>query len=136
MYFLNYVDRNAIAQARLNNFEEDLGLVGNQFNTAVSMYATPPPPSLGPSNIQSYMLTIVQSLRWLRPHANPQQHAHHPHQARYLHELLDAGLGRCVCLHGPRSQLRRHRRLSILPWYHRGPVLPRSDIHALHLLHA
>lgn len=37
MYFLNYVDRNAIAQARLNDLEEDLGLVGNQFNTCVSM---------------------------------------------------------------------------------------------------
>jgi hypothetical protein len=37
MYFLNYVDRNAIAQARLNNLEEDLGMSGVQFNTAVSM---------------------------------------------------------------------------------------------------
>ena len=38
MYFLNYVDRNAIAQARLNNLEEDLGMSGNDFNTCVSMY--------------------------------------------------------------------------------------------------
>jgi hypothetical protein len=37
MYFLNYVDRNAIAQARLNNLEEDLGMSGVQFNTTVSM---------------------------------------------------------------------------------------------------
>jgi hypothetical protein len=37
MYFLNYVDRNAIAQARLNNLEKDLGMSGLQFNTAVSM---------------------------------------------------------------------------------------------------
>ena len=33
----NYLDRNNIAQARLNSFEEDLGLVGNQFNVAVSI---------------------------------------------------------------------------------------------------
>lgn len=33
----NYLDRNNIAQARLNTFEEDLGLVGNQFNVAVSI---------------------------------------------------------------------------------------------------
>lgn len=33
----NYLDRNAIAQARLNNLEDDLGLVGNQFNVAVSI---------------------------------------------------------------------------------------------------
>lgn len=25
-------------QAKLNNFEKDLGLVGNQFNTAVSIF--------------------------------------------------------------------------------------------------
>jgi MFS family permease len=38
MYFLNYVDRNAIAQARLNDIEEDLGMTGDtQFNTAVSI---------------------------------------------------------------------------------------------------
>ncbi|KAK1996656.1 major facilitator superfamily transporter, partial [Colletotrichum falcatum] len=37
MYFLNYVDRNAIAQARLDNLEQDLGMSGTQFNTAVSI---------------------------------------------------------------------------------------------------
>jgi MFS family permease len=37
MYWLNFLDRNAITLARLNNFEEDLGLVGNQYNTAVSI---------------------------------------------------------------------------------------------------
>ncbi|KAI9152276.1 transporter [Paramyrothecium foliicola] len=37
MYFLNYVDRNAIAQARLNDLEEDLGMSGTEFNTTVSI---------------------------------------------------------------------------------------------------
>ncbi|KAI2473780.1 MFS transporter [Annulohypoxylon bovei var. microspora] len=37
MYFLNYIDRNAIAQARLNHFEQDLNMSGNEFNTAVSI---------------------------------------------------------------------------------------------------
>ncbi|EXJ58529.1 hypothetical protein A1O7_05955 [Cladophialophora yegresii CBS 114405] len=37
LYLFNYLDRNNIAQARLNSFEEDLGLVGNNFNTAVSI---------------------------------------------------------------------------------------------------
>ena len=30
MYFMNYLDRNAIANARLNNIEADLGLKGSQ----------------------------------------------------------------------------------------------------------
>jgi hypothetical protein len=37
MYFLNYLDRNAIAQARLNGLEDDLGLVGTQYNTCISI---------------------------------------------------------------------------------------------------
>ncbi|KAK7212745.1 hypothetical protein V2G26_019923 [Clonostachys chloroleuca] len=37
MYFLNYVDRNAIAQARLNNLEKDLNMKGSEFNTTVSI---------------------------------------------------------------------------------------------------
>lgn len=37
LYMFNYLDRNNIAQARLNNFDKDLKLVGDQFNTAVSI---------------------------------------------------------------------------------------------------
>ena len=31
MYFMNYLDRSAIANARLNGLEKDLGLVGTQY---------------------------------------------------------------------------------------------------------
>jgi hypothetical protein len=31
------LDRNAIAQARLNGLEEDLGLEGSQYNTCISI---------------------------------------------------------------------------------------------------
>ncbi|KAJ9150396.1 Major facilitator superfamily transporter [Pleurostoma richardsiae] len=37
LYLFNYLDRNNIAQARLDSFEQDLGLHGNQFNVAVSI---------------------------------------------------------------------------------------------------
>lgn len=37
MYFLNYLDRNSIAQARLDNLEKDLHLKGNQYNTCISI---------------------------------------------------------------------------------------------------
>ncbi|OAK99377.1 MFS general substrate transporter [Phaeosphaeriaceae sp. SRC1lsM3a] len=37
LYFFNYMDRNNIAQAKLDSFEKDLGLRGNQFNVAVSI---------------------------------------------------------------------------------------------------
>ncbi|EXF80931.1 hypothetical protein CFIO01_03439 [Colletotrichum fioriniae PJ7] len=37
MYFMNYLDRNALPQARLNTLEEDLGLKGVEYNTAISI---------------------------------------------------------------------------------------------------
>ncbi|KAJ9650163.1 hypothetical protein H2198_010525 [Neophaeococcomyces mojaviensis] len=37
LYLFNYLDRNNIAQAKLNTFEKDLNLKGSQFNTAVSI---------------------------------------------------------------------------------------------------
>ncbi|GAB7336603.1 hypothetical protein MBLNU13_g09856t2 [Cladosporium sp. NU13] len=37
LYMFNYLDRNNISQAKLNSFEADLGLKGDQFNTAVSI---------------------------------------------------------------------------------------------------
>ncbi|KAK5943519.1 hypothetical protein PMZ80_004527 [Knufia obscura] len=35
---LNYLDRNNIATARLGNFEADIGLVGTQYNTIISIF--------------------------------------------------------------------------------------------------
>ncbi|KAK8876683.1 transporter [Apiospora arundinis] len=37
LYLNNYLDRTNIAQARLNTFEEDLGLSGDDYNTAVAV---------------------------------------------------------------------------------------------------
>lgn len=60
MYFLNYVDRNAIAQARLNNLEKDLGMSGVEFNTAVSMYVSNPP--YNPTRNERKNVLILPSL--------------------------------------------------------------------------
>ncbi|KAK1531197.1 major facilitator superfamily transporter [Colletotrichum paranaense] len=38
LYMFNYLDRNNLAQAKLDKFEADLGLVGEQFNTAVAIF--------------------------------------------------------------------------------------------------
>ncbi|CZR52008.1 related to allantoate permease [Phialocephala subalpina] len=37
LYLFNYLDRNNIAQTKLNSFEKDLGLKGYQYNTAISI---------------------------------------------------------------------------------------------------
>ncbi|KAF9763240.1 hypothetical protein IL306_003209 [Fusarium sp. DS 682] len=38
LYILNYLDRNNIATARLGNFEKDIGLVAEQYNTIISIF--------------------------------------------------------------------------------------------------
>lgn len=37
LYLFNYLDRASIAQARLSSLDEDLGLVGSQFSSAVAV---------------------------------------------------------------------------------------------------
>lgn len=37
MYWLNFLDRNAITLARLNGFEEELGLSSTEYSTAISI---------------------------------------------------------------------------------------------------
>lgn len=37
LLILNYLDRNALASARVQGIEADLGMVGTQFNTAISV---------------------------------------------------------------------------------------------------
>lgn len=38
MYFLNFLDRNAIVNGKLNNLDKDLKLKGTQYNTCVSIF--------------------------------------------------------------------------------------------------
>lgn len=37
MYFFNFLDRNALVNAKLNSLEVDLGLKGSQYNTLISI---------------------------------------------------------------------------------------------------
>jgi hypothetical protein len=37
MYFLNFLDRNALVNGKLNSLTEDLNLKGTQYNTCVSI---------------------------------------------------------------------------------------------------
>lgn len=37
MYIMNYIDRNALPQARVQGLEDDLGLRGVQYNVVLSL---------------------------------------------------------------------------------------------------
>ncbi|KAF2032047.1 hypothetical protein EK21DRAFT_110261 [Setomelanomma holmii] len=37
MYFFNFLDRNALVNAKLNSLDKDLGLKGTQYNTLISI---------------------------------------------------------------------------------------------------
>ncbi len=53
MYILNYVDRNALPAARIQNLEADLGLVGVDYNVVLSL------------TFIGYILMQGASLRWI-----------------------------------------------------------------------
>lgn len=111
MYFLNYVDRNAIAQARLNNLEDDLGMTGVQFNTCVSILFVGYVLMQVPSSEQSCLVEDWQE-------ADIYRYAHHSYPPGYLHEYLDVHLGYCISLHSAGAELRRIGHMSILPRYY------------------
>jgi hypothetical protein len=37
MYFFNFLDRNALVNAKLNTLDADLGLKGTEYNTLISI---------------------------------------------------------------------------------------------------
>jgi hypothetical protein len=37
MYIMNYIDRNALPQARIQGIEKDIGLVGIEYNIVLSL---------------------------------------------------------------------------------------------------
>jgi hypothetical protein len=80
-------------------------------------------------------LTTQQLVRRLRPNASPIEHAHNAHPTRYLHELLDVHMGHRLRLHRTRTEFRWPCSVSVLPRYHRSPILPRRNVHAIDLLH-
>ena len=38
MYFLNFLDRNAIVNGKLNGLDKDLNMKGTEYNTCVSIF--------------------------------------------------------------------------------------------------
>lgn len=62
MFWLNYLDRNAIALARLNNLEDDLNLSGTEYQTCVSILFAGYIIGQIPSNM---VLTRVRPSIWL-----------------------------------------------------------------------
>lgn len=38
MYFLNFLDRNAIVNGKINKLDKDLGMKGTEYNTCISIF--------------------------------------------------------------------------------------------------
>ncbi|KAL5406332.1 hypothetical protein PMIN06_000558 [Paraphaeosphaeria minitans] len=62
MYFLNFLDRNAIVNGKLNNMHKDLNLVGTEYNTCISIFFVGYLVGQVPSNM---MLTRVKPSHYL-----------------------------------------------------------------------
>jgi hypothetical protein len=133
------VDRNAIAQARLNDLEEDLGMSGYVlFPPAIlpseaprHVLASTPAPYIKPRRLTTTQLRFQHlrqhPLRRLRADASPLQHADHQGPSVLVHEFVDAGLVRRLGVYRPRSELRRTCCLSLPARNHRITILYVSE---------
>lgn len=111
---------NQIRQARLNSFEEDLRLTGNDFSVAVSILSVGFAPPYFHSATKNHKLTSSK----LCPHASTIEHG--PNQSATV--SVHAFLGLCLVLHlcgdGWDNEFRWSCCRPILSWYRRSTLLP------------
>jgi hypothetical protein len=94
MYWLNYLDRNAIALARLNDLEEDLNLTGTRTSININQHHITTLP-VGQADLPKLTFCRVPDLcfhlvRWLHPWPSAQQHVPHQDPTQPLHGMLPA----------------------------------------------
>lgn len=117
LLILNYLDRNALASARVQGIEADLGMVGTNFNTAVSVLFVgelaflcallypQPTPDFAPST--TGILTQLFGVDRLHPRSNPLQHDPRPVEAFHLPLHLRVCVGHGLALYWIRQDLVR-----------------------------
>lgn len=114
MYWLNYLDRNAIALARLNDLEEDLNLSSTEYQTCVSILFV------------GYILGQIPSNMFLN-RTRPSRYMVRREVNLTVHEGLDAkkllgshddALGYCERSDCTFEQLCWPSLDTFLPWYH------------------
>lgn len=100
MYWLNYLDRNAIALAKISTIVPDLKLTDTQYQTCVSILF------VGEyySRVMQSTLLTFDRLHYLRC---PVKHAHHSYQTRTFPLRYHAALGRHLDLYRVFGQLYR-----------------------------
>jgi len=120
MYWLNYLDRNAIALARLNTLEADLKLQGTGKSSIMKL----PPTSITPlltlyrvPHLCQYFIRRLHSRRY------SQQHALDQSKTQLLPGLLYGSVGHCLSSNSLRSGLRWLAAHTFLPWFDRSALL-------------
>jgi hypothetical protein len=131
MYFLNYLDRNAIAQARLNNLEKDLHLKGAQYNTLyIDSFCWA-------SSFEIQFISTRLTDRQISPDASTFEHVDvfRENSTFKVHGLLHGSLGNHIRLYCGSSRLQRTGPCSLLPWSYRGTFLSWRPFLVVDLLH-
>jgi hypothetical protein len=110
VYLMNYIDRNNYAAARLQGLEKDLGLVGDQYQTALSIlfvgYVRRSPPFPPAQNANSTLGAHASSLERID---EPRR------QTIPLSRILYMCVGTCVLTHQSSQELRRYGSLPLHP---------------------
>lgn len=118
MYWLNYLDRNAITLARLDDMEGDLGITETResklcrWRKVVCQLTT-----LRISDLCEH------SLRRLHSRTGPFQHAPYPRTTLLVHGILDGPVGYCLRPHRSGKGLQRSSSHTFLPWHYGSAIL-------------
>lgn len=131
VYLMNYIDRNNYAAARLQGLEADLGLVGDQYQTALSILFVG---YVRQSLHYQIRVQIADSLPGA--HASSFQRRHEPRRTTiYLSRLLHMRLGTRLLAHEPGQKLWRNGGVSIYSGNRRGTVFRRCALLPVKMVH-
>lgn len=106
MYFLNFLDRNAMVNGKLNSLSEDLKLKGTEYNTCISILFVGYDPS-DDSVYGAYTDPDDQIPSW----PSTFQHASQSNPAFLVYGRVYDGLGNCLYSHMSGQRLPQHARM-------------------------
>lgn len=131
VYLMNYIDRNNYAAARLQGLERDLNLVGNQYQTGLSILF------VGYVRRDQHSMQIaIYTDELLGPYASSIERCDElRRQAIALPWILHRSMGPCLLADLSSSKLRQHRGLSIHSGHCRGAFLCRRTFLPLQVVH-
>lgn len=111
IYLLSYIDRANIGNAKIEGMDKYLGLTGNLYNIATTIFFVP-----YIIFITSCVLALPNKRLLTVPYRDSFQHGPQTRSTEHLAIHLDPFMGHSDDMHGRRQRLQRPCRMPFHPW--------------------